>query len=117
LKNIDISKLEDRDSQEVVGYFQVLDLISEAYENIQISQNDIKNLHNALMKFSKKDEWHKGNYKQHSNSVEATLPDGTKQIIFETTGPGLPTEIAMTNLIQWFKEDQTTHPLVKCAVF
>ena len=31
LKEIDISKLEDRDSQEVVGYFQTLDLISESY--------------------------------------------------------------------------------------
>ncbi|MFD1873169.1 hypothetical protein [Hymenobacter bucti] len=30
LRNTDITKLEDRDSQEVVGYFQVLDLISES---------------------------------------------------------------------------------------
>ena len=31
LRNTDITKLEDRDSQEVVGYFQVLDLIAESY--------------------------------------------------------------------------------------
>jgi recombinational DNA repair protein RecT len=41
LKNIDITKLTDRDSQEVVGYFDVLDLISESYENITITENNI----------------------------------------------------------------------------
>ena len=30
LQKIDISKLTDRDSQEVVGYFEVLDLITES---------------------------------------------------------------------------------------
>jgi len=32
LKNMEISKLEERDQQEVVGYFEVLDLIDESYE-------------------------------------------------------------------------------------
>jgi Fic family protein len=82
LKNIDITKLTDRDSQEVVGYFDVLDLISESYENISITENNIKSLHNSLMKYSEKDEWHKGDYKQHSNAVEATFVDGTRQAIF-----------------------------------
>ena len=37
LSGIDITKLADRDSQEVVGYFEALDIISEAFEDIQIS--------------------------------------------------------------------------------
>lgn len=69
------------------------------------------------MKHSKKDQWHKGNYKQHSNAVEANLPDGTKQIVFQTTEAGFPTEDAMRNLIDWYVNDKTTHPLVKCALF
>ena len=73
LKNIDITKLTDRDSQEVVGYFDSLDLIAENYENIAVSENNIKSLHNTLMKYSKKDEWHKGNYKAHTNAVEESL--------------------------------------------
>jgi len=117
LNNIDITKIEDRDSQEVVGYFDTLDLISESYKNIDISENSIKNLHNILMKHNKKDEWHKGDYKQHSNAVEATHPDGTKQIIFQTTDAGLPTQNAMRELINWYHEDKTTHPLVKSAIF
>jgi Fic family protein len=117
LSEIDITKLEDRDSQEVVGYFETLDIIAESYNDIAITESELKNLHNILMKYSKKDEWHKGNYKQHSNAVEANYPDGTKQIIFQTTGAGFPTEDAMRALIAWYHQDTQTHPLVKCALF
>ncbi|MFD2787230.1 Fic family protein [Hymenobacter rubripertinctus] len=117
LRNTDISKLEDRDAQEVVGYFQVLDLVSESYADIDITENSLKGLHNHLLRFSSKDEWHRGNYKQHSNAVEASLPDGTKQLIFQTTAPGFATDDAMRELIAWYHRDQITHPLVKCALF
>ena len=117
LKNIDITKLEDRDSQEVVGYFEALDIISEAYHDIQITEGDIKNLHNILVKYSPKDKWHKGNYKQHANAVEAKYPDGTSQIIFQTTEPGIDTEAAMNKLIDWYNNEVSIHPIVKCAIF
>lgn len=117
LKNLSIEKIENRDTQEVAGYFEVLDLISESYEDIEISENSLKNLHNLLLKYSEKDRWHKGDYKQHSNSVEATFPDGSKQIIFETTPPGIETEDAMRALIDWFHNDIETHTLVKTAIF
>lgn len=117
LKEIDITKIADRDSQEVVGYFETLDLISESYEDIVISESSLKNLHNILLKHSQKDEWHKGDYKQHSNAVEAKLPDGTRQIIFQTTEAGFPTQDAMRMLIEWYLIDKETHPLVKCALF
>lgn len=39
LKNLDVTKLEDRDSQEVVGYFNVLDLITEQYNEIGIRES------------------------------------------------------------------------------
>jgi len=117
LKDLKIEKLVDRDSQEVAGYFDVLDTISESYETISITENSIKNLHNQLLKYSDKDAWHKGDYKQASNSVEATLPDGTKQIIFQTTPPGVETSEAMRSLINWYNKDNETHPLVKSSVF
>lgn len=117
LNEIDIAKLENRDSQEVVGYFETLDTISASYQNIEINEGNIKNLHNILLKYSRKDDWHKGNYKQHSNAVEATYPDVTKQLIFQTTEAGFATENAMRNLINWYANDEETHPLVKCALF
>ena len=117
LEELDITKLEDRDSQEVVGYFNACDIISESFSTIEISESSIKNLHNILMKYSKIDEWHKGKYKQHNNSVEANFPDGTKQIVFKTTQAGFPTEDAMRSLVNWYNSDSITHPLVKCSLF
>lgn len=117
LQEIDITKLTDRDSQEVVGYFEVLDLISESYEGTSVTENHIKNLHNSLMKYSAKDQWHKGNYKMHSNAVEASFPDGTRQIIFQTTEAGFATEDAIKQLINWYNSETEVHTLVKVASF
>ncbi|MGF1557203.1 Fic family protein [Paucihalobacter sp.] len=115
LQKIDINKLTNRDSQEVVGYFEVMDLISESYENIKITENHIKSLHNSLMKYSAKDHWYKGSYKLHSNAVEASFPDGTKQIIFKTTEAGFATEEAIRQLMNWYDFETEVHPLIKVA--
>lgn len=117
LKEMDITKLSDRDSQEVVSYFETLDIITESFKDIEINESSLKNLHNILMKYNKEDEWHKGDYKQHTNAVEANYPDGTKRIIFQTTEAGFPTQDAMRALIDWYINDNTTHPLVKSALF
>ncbi|MFC2080810.1 Fic family protein [Bacteroidota bacterium] len=117
LQNLKVEKLEDRDSQEVAGYFDVLELIYDASGDINISESSIKNLHNRLLKYSEKDQWHKGEYKQHSNAVEASLPDGTTKTIFETSKPGFETNDSMRSLIDWYNRDTTTHSLVKCALF
>ena len=117
LQKMDITKLTDRDSQEVVGYFEVLDLISESFENIDLTESHIKSLHNSLMKYSAKDQWHKGNYKTHSNAVEASFPDGTRQIIFQTTEPGFATENATRELLNWYSSETEIHPLIRIAAF
>ncbi len=117
LKEIDITRIENRDSEEVLGYFDALDFITEMHNDIQISVGDIKNLHKILMKYNTRDAWHKGDYKQHSNAVKAEYPDGTSNIIFRTTEPGFATENAMQKLIDWYSGENSIHPLVKCAVF
>jgi len=117
IENINISQIEDRDRQEVSGYYNVLSIITDSPEEITISKSTIKNLHNQLLKVSEKDNWHKGEYKQHSNAVEANFPDGSKQIIFRTTEPGFPTEDAMNSLINWYNGKSETHHLIKIALF
>jgi Fic family protein len=117
LQKIDITKLTDRDSQEVVGYFEALDLITASYPNINLTENHIKSLHNSLMKYSAKDQWHKGNYKVHSNAVEATFPDGSQQIIFQTTEAGFATEDAIRQVINWYNSEKEVHSLIKVASF
>ncbi len=117
ISKLQIAKLEERDQQEVAGYFKTLDIISENYRNIQIRESEIKNLHKILMQYSEKDEWHRGNYKQHSNSVDETRSDGSKRTIFQTTEPGFPTENAMQALFEWYNTDTETLPIIKIALF
>lgn len=117
LRQIDITKIEERDAQEVVGYFDALDLITTSFTDIEISEGNVKNLHNRLLQYCEKGEWHRGDYKQHSNAVEATLPDGTVETVFQTTEAGRPTAEAMQLLHAWYHADERTHPLVKCALY
>jgi Fic family protein len=117
IEKLSISKLEERDQQEVIGYFEALDTIAEHFDSIGISESQIKNLHKLLMQYVEKDAWHRGNYKQVSNAVEANLVDGTKQIVFRTAEPGLETQDAMKQLFEWYDSDQETIPLIKIALF
>jgi Fic family protein len=117
LEKLKVAKLDERDEQEVAGYFETLDTIAENFAGIDISENQLKALHKLLMKYAESDAWHRGEYKQVSNAVEANLPDGTKQLIFKTTEPGLPTQDAMRKLVEWFHRDTETIPLIKVALF
>ena len=117
IENIKIETLEQRDEQEVVGYFEALDMIAENYNSIEITEYQIKGLHQLLLKYGGKDGWHRGQYKQLRNAVEASLPDGTKQTIFQTTEPGIQTQDAMIQLIEWYHNDNETLPLIKAALF
>jgi Fic family protein len=55
--------------------------------------------------------------KQHSNAVEASFPDGTRQIIFQTTEAGVATEDAIRELVNWYNTETVVHPLIKIASF
>lgn len=69
------------------------------------------------MKHSTKDDHHKGGYKRISNRVERSGVDGTKTPIFETTPPGIATQNAMAELVDWYNNDSSTHPLSRAATF
>jgi Fic family protein len=117
IENLDISKLTERDQQEVAGYYDTLNLITQSYRDIYVSESAIRHLHNILMKHSDKDNYHKGDYKITPNRVERKEADGSKTIIFETTEPGWVTKEAMESLINWYNNDSTTHPLIRAAIF
>ena len=117
IKRIEISTFEERDQQEVAGYFETLDTISEHFASIEITENQVMGLHSLLLKHGEKDAWHRGKFKQISNSVEANLVDVSKQAIFKTSEPGLQTQDDMIRLINWYNADQETVPLIKVAVF
>jgi len=115
---INIDKLKTRDEQEVIGYWESLDIVIDNYENIELSENFIKQLHSILLKYSHKDERHKGKYKQLTNKVVATYPDGTQKIIFKTTEPHL-VDKEMSDLILWTNNnffEAENHPLIIIAI-
>jgi Fic family protein len=119
LDNLEITKLISRDQQEVIGYYDVLEIIYENYKDIEVSKNYIQQLHHGLLKYSTKDERHRGKYKNTSNKVVATYPDGTQRVVFNTTEPPL-VESEMDDLIAWANlqfELKEIHPLIISAVF
>ncbi len=119
LKNMKITQLKTRDEQEVVGYYEVLELIIDDFKSIPLTENYIKQLHGHLLRHSDKDQRHRGTYKNLSNQVVATSPGGTTNIVFNTTAPHL-TPMAMEGLTDWtnraFEADEI-HPLLIIAVF
>ena len=119
LRSVKITKLQSRDEQEVVGYYEALEIILGNYEEIQISERYIHQLHGILLKHSHKDQTHKGKYKNLSNQVVANYPDGTQRTIFKTTEPHL-TPGEMQELISWIRErteSNDMHPLLMTATF
>ena len=61
IKSIQINKLDKREEQEVVGYYEALQLILEHHDEIELSQRYLHQLHAVLLKYSNKDQHHKGN--------------------------------------------------------
>lgn len=119
LKSVKITKLQSRDEQEVVGYYEALEVILDSYQDIELSERYIHQLHGILLKHSHKDQTHKGKYKNLSNQVVANYPDGTQRTIFRTTEPHL-TPNEMQELIRWTNErieKQDQHPLMIATTF
>jgi Fic family protein len=119
IKNLKISKLQTRDEQEVVGYYDTLEILIEQHKDIDLTLSNIHSLHNFLLKYSSKDQRHRGKFKELTNKVVATYPDGTTKVIFNTTEPYL-TAKEMEELLQWTNQafsDGEIHPLIIIGTF
>lgn len=119
LKSVQVNKLDKREEQEVVGYYEALELILQHYKDINLSEQYLHQLHTILLKYSSKDQRHKGQYKNLSNQVVANCPDGKQKVIFKTTEPHL-TGSEMHNLIVWTNkqlEEKKLHPVLITSVF
>jgi Fic family protein len=120
LANLEIKKFDTRDEQEVAGYAEVMETIFHAWQDIPITENHIKQLHRDLLRYSEKDERHRGEYKKLSNNVAAFDENGEPiGIVFETATP-FDTPRLMAELVTWLnevRELKRTHPLLVVAVF
>ena len=117
LNNLGVQSFETRDEQEVAGYADVMETLFDSWDAIAITENEIKQLHRDLLKHSEKDHWHRGNYKTSSNSVVAFDADGKQVgVVFETASP-FETPLRMTELVDWFNQNDVLHPLLAIGIF
>lgn len=119
LENLDINTLEKRDEQEVVGYWETLELLLDHAKDIELSERYIFQLHGLLLKYSSKDERQRGRYKNLTNKVVAKYPDGSQKTIFSTTEPHMVAK-EMTEVISWTNkhlEKEDINPLVVIGAF
>jgi Fic family protein len=120
LANLAIQSFSSRDDQEVAGYAAVMETVFQAWPDIHLTENHIRQLHRDLLAHSDKDDWHRGNYKTAENSVAAFDSTGTQiGIIFETASP-FETPQRMAELLHWWQDSQINsqlHPLLRIAIF
>ncbi len=120
LSNLEIKSFDTRDAQEVAGYAEAMELVFQSWEEITLTENHIKQLHRDLLKYSEKDEHHRGKYKTSPNSVAAFNENGEQVgIVFETATP-FDTPRLMAEDVGWAREQLETrqlHPLLVTAIF
>ena len=120
LANLQIESFATRDEQEVAGYAELMDLVFGSWQDIPVTENHVKQLHQILLKHSEKDARHRGHYKTNPNSVAAFDENGAQVgIVFETATP-FDTPRLMAELAAWIKQERKAgrlHPLLLIALY
>lgn len=116
---VSLKSFRTRDEQEAAGYAEAMDLVFEAYPDMRLTENHIRQLHQTLLRHSTKDERHRGSYKTLSNNVVALAADGREiGVVFETASP-FDTPREMEALVAWTRkalDEEALHPLAVIAV-
>jgi len=120
LATIAIRAFDTRDEQEVAGYAEAMDLVFEAFADLRLTENHIRQLHQILLRHSDKDVAHRGNYKTLANHVVALDAEGRQiAVVFQTASP-FETPQRMEALVGWTRkalDEEAMHPLLIIAVF
>lgn len=115
MRGIDIQKFTDRDKQEVKGYFELLENVFDSWKSLKFGENTIKHFHKELLRYVKKDELHRGEYKKTENKVEMIDAAGKSVgTLFDTT-PAYLTSKEMQESVEWTQEslvEKKYHPLL-----
>ena len=120
LSKLSSTSFKTRDEQEVAGYAEAMDLVFQSYQDLHLTENHIRQLHQVLLRHSSKDERHRGSYKTLPNHVIAKNAEGREiGIVFATATP-FDTPTAMEELVKWAAktiDEAAMHPLLIIAVF
>lgn len=120
LRGLQTESFRSRDEEEVAGYAYVMETVQASWQDIPVTEGIVLQLHRDLLRYSTKDERHRGQWKNLPNHVVALGPDGKQiGIVFETTSP-FDTPRLMEELFAWLgkeERDPSLHPLLRIAVF
>lgn len=106
----------NRSEAEIAGYRDVLATIHASYPHIQVRASTILQFHRDLYRLAGVEA---GSWKNLDNTIEATLPDGTKEVIFKPVAAHRAPQ-AVEELCEDFaaaREAGANDPLVLIAAF
>jgi Fic family protein len=107
-----LSKDRERSVEEVVGERQLLTtLYTQAKDFRPLTENTIRGLHHELLRYHPPAGHYPGSYKAVSNRVIARNNEsGEERVVLEPASPGIMTEIAMHELVDWYNGNLEEHP-------
>lgn len=115
IRGIGIQKFTDRDKQEVQGYYELLENVFDSWKSLRFSENLIKHFHGELLKYTEKDQTHRGDYKKQENKVHVVNQAGESiAVIFDATLAYL-TPKEMQEVVEWAQKalvEEKYHPLI-----
>ena len=115
IRGISIQKFSDRDQQEVKGYYELLQNVFDSWKTLKFSESALKHFHKEMLKYVKKDIYHRGEYKKQENKVHMIDEAGKSiGVLFDTT-PAYLTPKEMLELVEWTQEafkEKKHHPLL-----
>ena len=116
-----LSKDRQRSLEEVAGSRDVLTTIyHQALEMLPLSETIIRGLHHELLKFYPPAQRYAGSYKTVINKVIArNNATGEERTVLQPTDPGIMTEAAMQELVNWYNGTirEQTWPLLAAIEF
>ncbi|OFZ69634.1 MAG: hypothetical protein A2Z01_02105 [Betaproteobacteria bacterium RBG_16_58_11] len=116
-----LSKERERSIEEVVGCRDVLATIYLQAKELQpLTETVIRGLHHELLRHYPPASHYAGQYKTVTNRVIATQHDtGEQRIVLEPSAPGVITETAMRDLVEWYNGAQLEYhwPLLVAVEF
>lgn len=120
LGHLRTESFRSRDEEEVAGYAYVMETIHASWADMPVTEGIVLQLHRDLLRYSSKDERHRGSWKTLPNHVVAVGPDGRQiGIVFETATP-FDTPRLMGELFEWLAKEEhepILHPLLRIAIF
>jgi len=93
-------KPKTRDEQENAGYADLLGRIFDNYKTLKLTEEQILQFHDIMLRFSTKDRVHRGKYKLSDNIVVAMNRQGERVILFKPT-PSCLVKKEMNDIISW----------------